>query len=289
MEFVKRIIDYDDKLPVRIACFSDTQFGSRYFSRKHFLKWIKKQSVIPQTYFLTIGDNIEAITTKDKRFSLEHLDPNYFPRYFNNPTSKFWGRPDALVDAQIEDFVETVTPHIRPDQWIGIGRGNHDDTIRLRHGSDPQARLAEMLGTKDLGYSWLLTLCLRPQKGGNGRSRTITFYGHHGWGAGSRTSGGDITKFERLLIDYDADIYLTGHTHKPFAMPFPRVGIDRNGKMVSRDRWLANTGSFMKLLADGPVPSWAETKGFRVVKLGGLVWELVPLRQGWIDVEPVTN
>jgi len=273
-------------MPVRIACFSDTQFGSRYFSRRHFAKWLNKQAPLPQTYFLTVGDNIEAITPRDKRFTLEHIDPEYFNRYFNNPNSKYFGKPDALVDCQIDDFCETVETHIKPEQWLGIGRGNHDDTIRIHHGSDPQTRIAERLGTVDLGYSWLLLLVLRPTTGGGGRVRTITFYGHHGWGGGSRTSGGDLTKFERLLIDYDADIYLTGHTHRPFAVPFPRLSISLTGNMRSRDRWLGNTGSFMKLLSDGPIPSWAEKKGFRVVKLGGLVFELKPIWDDWIDIQP---
>jgi len=59
----------------------------------------------------------------------------------------------------------------------------------------------------------------------NSRGRTVTFYYSHGYGGGSRTQGGNLTKFAKATTAFEADCYLFGHVHQLQYDSFPYLGV----------------------------------------------------------------
>jgi hypothetical protein len=275
MVYTKRILYYaPDNPKIRLACFGDLHEGDKGFSRKHFRRWRDKQNKEPQTWFINLGDNIEAIGPKDKRFTLGHINPDYLMAENLN----------GLINMQVKDFIEDMEPI--KGRLLGLARGNHEQKLLDMTGFDTHDMVCQQLGVPDIGYSFLMLLTLR-QEGGGGRTRSVRVYGHHGWGGGSRTLGGDKTKVAGKLGEYEADIYLFGHSHQAWDEPKPRISVNNYGHPVSKPMLIANTGTFKKSLSEGPVPTWAETKGFPPQDLGGRVIEIDVLNHEWVGLKVV--
>lgn len=274
MVYTKRIIQYDPQNPkIRIGVFGDLHDGDKGFSRAHFRRWRDKHAKQPHTYFIGLGDHIEAINARDKRFTLGHIDPKY--RMADNL--------DALINLQMASLMGELEPI--KGQLLGIGRGNHEQKLLENTGIDIHDIVCQQMGIPDIGYSFLMLLVLRGE--GTGRTRSIRLFGHHGWGGGSRTLGGDKTKVGGKLGEYEADIYLFGHSHQAWDEPKPRIAINNSGRPISKPMIIANCGTFKRSLSDGPVPTWAETRGFPPQHLGGRVIEIEVLKNDWVDMKVV--
>jgi predicted phosphodiesterase len=276
MIYTSHILYFDRKNPkIRLACFSDTHNGHKEFARNHFRSWVSKHYKHPYTWFIGLGDLIEAIGPFDPRFTIDHID------------SAHHGKA-AFIDAQIKDFISELSPY--KDKIIGLGMGNHEYQVLKRTGSSPTDRICEALGVKNLGYSFLMALTLRPQNQGEGKiggSRVLKIMGHHGWGGGTRSLGGDKTKVAAKPTEYVADLFMFGHSHQGWSQPKARLDVTSQGKPIARDYLYINTGTFKKTLSEGCVPSWEETQGFPVQKIGGRVVEIEidPLK--WLNIRVV--
>lgn len=277
MRYLFKEIEITAGKAARLVLFSDTHDGSAFFARKTFRQFLRdNMEDAPDSYLMGLGDQLDCIVPADiKRFQLSIIDP----KFLVSP------HPDEVLDAQAKDFVELLDPY--KDRLIGLAEGNHEEQIRRRYGTNIHRRICNELGCENLGRSFLMVLRLRT---GTVGPRSIRIYGHHGHGGGSRTAGGNLTKYAYFLSSYDADIYLAGHSHDLWVKKIARIGINENGKMQHKNMVLANTGTFAKTLSDTDVPSWEETKGFPPRLLGGLVLELTPEpsgmgRNGWIEVK----
>lgn len=254
--------------PVRMVFFSDTHVGSRYFARKHFVKFLETSMDHPNAWLLGVGDQVDAIVPADgKRFQVSTVDAKYLALE----------NPDELLDAQAQDFCQILKPY--QGRILGLASGNHEGSIAKRYGFSIHRQICRDLECEDLGYSFLLLLKLTHKE--HRRTRSVTIFGTHGFGGGGRTEGGSITKYARAVQYYDADIFLSGHDHDAWIKRVARIGLNNNGNIQNRDLILANTGSFLKTLSEGSTPSWAETRGFPPRNLGGIVLELMPEKNGW--------
>jgi len=269
---LKRTITYDIKSPVRLVLFSDTHDGSRYFARNHFKKFLAQNMDHPNAWLLGLGDHIDAIVPADlKRFQLSTVEERFLKGE----------EPDAIVDAQAKDFIELMDPY--RERILGLVQGNHEEALAKRYGTSTHQYICDMIGCENLGHSFLMLLAMThaTQK----RVRSVTIFGHHGFGGGGRTEGGSITKYSRFTQYYDADIYITAHDHDCWTKKIARIGINAAGKIQHRDQMICNTGAFMKTLSSGRVPSWAETRGFPPRNLGGVVLDIKPENHGWVDIQ----
>ena len=261
MEYCRREVTFTSQNPrVYLACFSDLHVGEGGFARRHFRNWLKRQMEREQCWFINLGDKIEAIGPKDKRFTIGHIDPRYLEAYNRG----------AIINMQINDLCEMLEP-VAP-RILGLGRGNHEMKLFDNSGFDPHMSICTRLGVPDIGYSFLMSLILRRE--GAHESRILRIYGHHGWGGGTRTLGGDKTKVAGKLGEYLADIYLFGHSHQAWDEPKPRITVTRTGTVQVLPMILANTGTFKKSLSAGPLPTWGEMMGFPPQDLGGRVIEI---------------
>jgi len=129
-----------------------------------------------KTLFLFGGDLFDAIIVNDRRYR----------------KSKDKTISDAIIDENVNEMVDILKPYA--DRIIGIGSGNHEDTIVKNCGTDPIGRLCKHLNVENLGYSGLIRLMFSTK---TGRGRKVIIRYHHGWGGGSRTQGADLTKFSK--------------------------------------------------------------------------------------------
>lgn len=275
-----KTIKYEYNEPVRLVLFSDTHVGSRFFARNHFKKFLANNMDHPNAWLLGVGDQIDAIVPADmKRFQISTIEEKFL----------VGDDPDSVVDAQAKDFCSMLMPY--QGRLLGLVQGNHEEAIGKRYGMSIHQRICDILDCENLGHSFLMLLKMRSNKEGESvqtsRTRSVTIFGHHGFGGGGRTEGGSITKYSRFTQYYDADIYVTAHDHDHWTKKIARVGISNTGKVQHRDQVICNTGAFMKTLSDGRTPSWAETRGFPPRSLGGVVLDITPDSHAWVDIRVI--
>ena len=130
------------------------------------------------------------------------------------------------------------------------------------------------------GYSCLLKIVFS-HNGGAGRS--VIIRQHHGWGGGSRTRGANITKYERDIGKWDADIFLYGHVHQKQFDRVPRLGM-RGLKLIARHQLMVLCGSYLKTYSETEDPTYAEIKGFPPVEIGGVTIKIKPDSNRWVHL-----
>lgn len=133
-------------------------------------------------------------------------------------------------------------------------------------------RLCNKLGCAYLGYSGMIILKMSDN---GGRGRTIKIRWHHGWGGGSRTRGGDLTKYSKDITYWEADVYLYGHTHQRNTDRIPRLGT-AGAKLISKPKILGICGTFLKTYTATADSTYSEEKGYPPVEIGGITVHIKP-------------
>ena len=245
---------------IKIKPVFDVHLGTKACDVKAFKEFLADSD--ENTYFLLGGDTFDAIVVQDVRY-----------RKSGDSTEG-----DAIVDRLVDMGEEYLSPY--KDRILGIAKGNHEDVVTKRCGTDLIARLCKRLGTLDLGYSGLMRLQL-DENGARGRKVIIRY--HHGWGGGSRTAGADITKFSKDMAYWDADIFLYGHVHRCQCDIIPRLGMSGN-KLIAKPKILGICGTFLRTYTNSIQPTYSEVKGYPPVQCGGIVVTIKPTR-GWVDLK----
>ena len=172
----------------------DLHKGSKTCDLKAFKAFLQDHD--QSTWYFTNGDLWDAIYFRDKRFKASghhHTDQ------------------DDPIDIEVAEMVELLSPI--KDRIICIGHGNHEETILKQCYTNMSKRLAQTLGVPYLGYSFWFRLLLGWE--GGGRVRSVDFYCSHGYGGGTRTEGGSITKYSRYADRFLCDVFVVGHDHEP--------------------------------------------------------------------------
>jgi hypothetical protein len=250
---------------IRIKFFQDLHIGSPLFDKTGFKNFLADMD--DKTYLIGNGDIFDMILATDPRYK----------KGVENCTT------EAIVDEQIDEGYQLLKPYA--DRIISIGIGNHEETIVKHNGTNPIRRLCEKLSTDThkveyLGMAWMIRLNMH--EADKGRGRSIVVYGHHGYGGGTRTEGGSLTKFSKDLMYQDADIYLFGHVHEKLYKNIPR-GYHGGTKYLSKDRLLIIGGCFKKNLTNDDSVTWEETKGFPIRSIGGVSVHIKPTMD-WVSM-----
>lgn len=224
-----------------------------------------------KTLFIGGGDVLDSIIVTDKRY-----------RKSGDSTLG-----EAIIDEQIDILYQILKPYA--SKIIGLGEGNHEDTIIKRCGTNPIQRLCDKLATPKhkilyLGYSCLLKLIFTNNGAG---ARSVIIRQHHGWGGGSRTRGADITKYERDMGKWIADIFLFGHVHKKQVDRLPRLAM-RGTKLVARPQLLVLCGTYKKSYTTNSITTWEETKGYPPSEIGCVTIFIKPDSHKWVKLSAIT-
>ena len=237
---------------IKIKPLFDVHLGNKYCDKKAFLKYLADSDDL--TYFIGGGDMLDSITVTDWRYE-KHADDT---------------KTDAVVDEQVKAMVDILEPY--KDKIIGLGRGNHEKTIIKKCGTDPAARVCEALGVPYLGYSWFIRFILHED---GSRARTIRIRGHHGYGGGGRTEGGEITKYWREANEWEADVFLYGHTHHLKADHKDRMAVAGN-TLIARPKHLALCGTYLRTFSETTDSTYSEEAGYKPSSIGGVTVHIQP-------------
>jgi len=248
-------INFDSRKDViKIKPIMDVHKGSKTCDLKAFKKYISEFDQL--TYFFTNGDLWDAIYFRDKRFKAsghDHTDE------------------DDPIDIEIEEMVDLLSPI--KDRIICIGHGNHEETVLKTCHVNMSKRLAKALDVPFLGYSFWIRLKLTRK---NTETRAIDIFAQHGFGGGTRTEGGSITKYSKYADRYDCDIFIVGHDHRLQFVKYPILGIrgDKDVQLMSKAKLVCLGGSWKKAFSNNTSTTWEEGKGFTASFIGGMTIEI---------------
>lgn len=263
MIITERVIEYVYGDSFKIKPIADVHLGAAACDEPAFKKYLADSD--DKTYFLGIGDLLDLVIWLD------------FKRY-RPSQSKTDPAEDDVIDQWIDKAAGILMPY--RERILGLGEGNHEDAITKHHGTNPMKRLCSKLDVPFLGYDYLFKL--KFTEGGN-RTRTVIVRGHHGWGGGSRTQGGDLTKFSKDVGYYDADLFLYGHVHRKQHDEVARLGL-AGMRLIAKPKIMVLCGTFLKTLSDNHNPTYSEVKGYPPVSIGAPVIHIQPNRE-WVDIE----
>lgn len=186
----------------QIYVFGDIHLGNRACDIEKLKSHILEVRNNPHAYWIGVGDYIEAINYTDKRFDHAQVDPLYASNLSN-----------AAAD-QMLDLIALFDP-IRK-RCIGLHRGNHEETLRLRYHFDvlkefkdrwPEVPLLEDTAFTRLNFK-------RMCKNTPHIEKFILWSSHSN--AGGRKSGSKINRLEDAMACFDADMYVVGHGHRKY-------------------------------------------------------------------------
>jgi len=224
-----------------------------------------------ECYVIGLGDYADLIIRQDsKRFEASGVKKS------------LQSKMDRLLNEQKDLVVRTFRPLAEKGKILGLGLGNHEHTIKVRHSYDFLREVCRELGDVPyLGYSFFYRLTVERA----GHFRNVMIYGSHGWGSG-RKPGSSMNKLVDSVANYDADIILSGHDHQKLGKRYVRIGMTQRGKykMVHRPIILARAGTFLKTCVEGD-DTYSSRMGYPPVDLGVVKIEITMTKaDGLLDM-----
>jgi len=260
MEIIYKRIDYSKFKSIRIRPIFDVHLGNKLTDEAAFKSFISCRD--DDLFYIGGGDIADAIGIKDPRYS-KSIDKTM---------------SSAIIDEQIGMACDLLSPI--KDKIIGFGTGNHEATILKHSGTDPTRRICKALDVPYAGYSCYYKLALS-NKGGGGR--TVRIRAHHGYGAG-RTGGASLTRYEKDLKSYDADLFLFGHSHGKVFKAYPQLSVSGKSNFIAKERYIIECGTFLKTLEEG-ITSYAEVANYLPTTIGGLEITITPQSSGRFKIK----
>ena len=262
----------------------DWHLGDRYFDRAKWEKTHKAMNTSDYIYTILMGDLGDHIVYSDKRFDIKVVDPTYYNEE---------DLPD-LAGKQYREIRNMLYP--MRERVIGVIEGNHELVMRKNYYRDMTLDLCREMNTsrRDDGENKTehlsgvamirLNFIQKRKKAREGRgnekihnsARYVLFVTHGS--TGSTTIGGKIKYVEEFANSFDADIYMSGHTHAKLTWGTNRrLGLSRSGKLTKTDtlKRCALTGSFLQTYEEGP-SSYAENKVYKPLETGCVAFEFRP-------------
>ena len=255
---LQKSIEYKYGETILVKPIFDVHYGAPGCDVRHFKKFLADD---PDAWLIGGGDLLNSIVTSDLK------------RYRKSEDGTVG---DDIIDQQVNGMVDMLKPY--KERIIGLGTGNHEDTITRKYGTNPTKRMCRELGVPFLGYSFGIELKLRET---DGRGRTVKIRGHHGWGGGSRTEGGSLTKYSKEAANWEADIFLYGHDHKKQSVNIERTGFTA-GALIAMPKLVVLCGTYLKTFSSDENPTYSERAGYSPTPIGGLTIEIKPNNR-WVD------
>lgn len=268
MELIeRRIIVSTRNQPWELHFLGDMHVGSLAFDKEAFEKRVAHIEAQPNAYWIGMGDYIDAIGYRDKRFDPRDIAPDMKVKDL-----------DDLYMWQARAAIKLLEP-IR-GKCLGMLTGNHEEAVRLYSHLDPVRSLAEHFGVPDLRYAATVRVLVhdaawvernQPVRKHAMARYSVLVYCHHGFGGG-RKAGSKVNKAAYDLGEMapsNADITAMGHVHEDVAGKKAWLEVSRNGEMciIPRQRVWVLTGSFRKNWHRG-ITTYSEKAGFPMVNIG---------------------
>jgi len=262
----KRIIIHSKKdSNFSIVPLGDIHLGNIGCDSERFFEYIQWIKNTPRTYWIGMGDYIDAINYLDPRFDSRQVDPRYVIKLRGKDKEQTFCLED-MVHRQADDFINYVNPI--KDKCLGLITGNHEETVRKFHHIDVTNAIAYALGVPYLGYTAFLKVNIERRSGKGGSRLSYVFYLSHGYGA-SRKSGAKINRIEDACHFFDCDVVLMAHEHKKLYTTVTKLGINEsaNPSLQYKKTVGVMTGCFLKgYIRDSQ--NYVEKAGFSPTDIG---------------------
>ena len=256
------IIKFPVEKNFNLYLFGDVHAGSSLFYRKGFLKFVNTVKKDKIGYAIDMGDAIEAIMTDDKRYT--------------DDTAR-----EPIPLKQAKDYIDMIHP-IRSKIIVRL-LGNHEH--KLHRFGNLSEHICHQL---DIPYgTYTAKVIFTDKKTG---ATMFKAFVTHGFRSITNQAHDPLqreanmkARLKRLLMEKSGDCILQamGHTHKLIvARPTTKLWLSDNGSEIKQrythsegeyihpdHRYVVNTGSFLKLYANG-VSGYAELFGYDPVELG---------------------
>lgn len=240
-------VDIKPDEPVILVPISDVHVGHVDHNKKLFLdtvKWIKENNA----YTILLGDLIDGISQKDRRYENDSIADEFKPHL------------DNLHYRQCEVFLEGIMPI--KDQIIGVMSGNHEQVVKKQFGFDATSVIAQRLEKPILTDPGYVIIRFRDGKA----TRLYNIFCSHGDWMGGRKRGSKVNNLEDKMGDFEFDMICAGHTHDRFVTTrkriIPIVGRNNNISFDEKRITIINTGSFTSTYTDNNIDTWASRKVF---------------------------
>lgn len=213
---------------------SDRHFDSVHCDRK-LMKAHLDLAKERKALIVDVGDFFDAMQGKfDPRRSYAVLRPEY--------------KVSNYLDEIMEDAADFLGPYA--ENFLVIGRGNHDQSILKNVGTDLISNLVHRLNVEHGGhivaggYGGWVRLLFQIGKSGLRRSMNIKYF--HGSGGGGPVTRGTIQTNRQAVYLPDADVVVNGHTHDAYIVPIAREKLSTQGRMSQDLVWFLRTPPYQQ-------------------------------------------
>jgi hypothetical protein len=226
------------------------------------LPHMRRRAELPNSHFICLGDLFDMIVPSDNR------------RFQPSRVRETLQGTDDFIDKAIDEALQMYGSF----PWIMMGNGNHCNEVLRRHYTNPMARLASKLRVPFGGFSGYLRVRIRTGKG-TVRWNLVILY-HHGGSSGPVTKG--LPWAQRFCSGFaDWDIFAYAHNHQCHVHQEAYLHLaEKHDKLIKRNRYIVNTGTFLDGYEQGESPSYVEVKGYKPVAIAAPLIKLVPTREG---------
>jgi UDP-2,3-diacylglucosamine pyrophosphatase LpxH len=231
----------------------DNPYCDRQLLKRHLDKAVERNALC---FFF--GDVFCAMQGKfDKRSSMDDI------------------RPEDVGEDYLDRIVDHAAQFYMPyrENIALVSKGNHETSIRKRHGTDLISSLVKLLNyqqEKSVYEGWYggwVRMLFTANKT-HRMSKKLKY--HHGAGGGGPVTRGVIQTNRQAVYQPDADIVVNGHTHDAWTVPIARERLSDQGKIKRDVMHFIRTPSYKDEYADDAI-------GFHTEKWGapkplGCVW-----------------
>jgi len=249
------------KLLLRSDAHHDSVNNLRELEKRHL-----DEAIRDNAYILDFGDLFDGMQGRnDPRRGYQDLRPEFkVANYF-----------DVIED----DACKFYKPYA--DNWILMGKGNHELSVLKNTQIDMTSRLSGRLGVNCGAVGgWVQFKFERLfESGKTGARTTVNLKYHHGSGGNSPVTKGVIDTARQAVYLPDADICVNGHNHQAYILPLARERITDSGR-VHRD-----TAYYLRTPGYKDQGDWEREKGF-APNPHGAIWVTISITSA---VKPQIN
>ena len=246
----------------------DIHLGSANCDKTALFKTVDEIRSNPSARWIGMGDYVEWITPKDKRWAAGGIDESIINM----------ANLDRIGDAYVEKIATILRPIM--DKCWGMGKGNHEGTFEREHHTNLTQRILQecaMPGDLYTGWAAITRVVFEDR---NKHRSSIRVFHSHGWQAG-RLSGAKVNQLDHLMGWIDGcRIYLQGHSHD--CVVKKKTKLDTNAsftKLSAYDSYGAHTGSYLRTYQQG-TSAYGEEHGYPPVPIGPPLFNLTPTETG---------
>jgi len=197
----------------------DTHLGSKQAAVE---SWHTSNEIVkadPLAFDFGMGDYVDSIVAKDKRYDPFNRDPNF-----------------ESIDDAFSFFEDNYSP--LKDKSGGLLVGNHEWKLIQYSEMNEIRKICKRLKIPYLSFSTLIKFNFP-----NGKA--LTGFLAHGAGGG-RKVGGKANRLDEVKGKFpDVDFVVYAHTHEIFTRAVPVLYL-KDDKLVSRTIHMASSGSFLR-------------------------------------------